>query len=115
MQRLTRFIVLLLAAICLMPGLYRRFLPTIHDSNIERWSSLDSLLDKVATYKEKTEALKRKIKKAMTYPSAVILVAILFAALAADRRWPFALLALVLLALLVLVVPVSALSMNFQN
>jgi type IV pilus assembly protein PilC len=38
---------------------------------------LDSILDKVATYKEKSEALKAKIKKAMGYPIAVILVAII--------------------------------------
>ncbi|WP_295541197.1 type II secretion system F family protein [uncultured Thiohalocapsa sp.] len=37
---------------------------------------LDVLLDKVASYKEKTESLKGKIKKAMFYPAAVILVAI---------------------------------------
>ena len=36
---------------------------------------LDSILDRVATYKEKTEALKSKIKKAMFYPIAVIAVA----------------------------------------
>ncbi len=38
---------------------------------------LDAILDKVATYKEKTEALKSKIKKAMFYPVAVIVVAII--------------------------------------
>ncbi len=38
---------------------------------------LDSILDKVATYKEKSEALKAKIKKAMGYPIAVIVVAII--------------------------------------
>lgn len=37
---------------------------------------LDVLLDKIATYKEKTESIKGKIKKAMFYPAAVILVAI---------------------------------------
>ena len=37
---------------------------------------LDSILDRVATYKEKTEALKSKIKKAMFYPIAVIVVAV---------------------------------------
>lgn len=36
---------------------------------------LDSILDRVATYKEKTEALKSKIKKAMFYPIAVLVVA----------------------------------------
>jgi type IV pilus assembly protein PilC len=36
---------------------------------------LDKLLDKIATYLEKTEAIKGKIKKAMFYPMAVIVVA----------------------------------------
>ncbi len=39
--------------------------------------TLEVMLDRVATYKEKTEALKAKIKKAMTYPIAVIFVAII--------------------------------------
>ncbi|MDZ7749327.1 MAG: type II secretion system F family protein [Halofilum sp. (in: g-proteobacteria)] len=42
----------------------------------EQSGTLDDLLDKIATYKEKTEALKAKIKKAMYYPIAVIVVAI---------------------------------------
>jgi type IV pilus assembly protein PilC len=42
----------------------------------EQAGALETLLDRVATYKEKTEALKAKIKKAMTYPIAVVLVAI---------------------------------------
>jgi len=37
---------------------------------------LDVLLDEIATYKEKTESLKGKIKKAMFYPAAVIAVAV---------------------------------------
>jgi type IV pilus assembly protein PilC len=41
----------------------------------EQAGALESLLDKVATYKEKTEALKKKIKKALTYPAAVLVVA----------------------------------------
>jgi type IV pilus assembly protein PilC len=43
----------------------------------EQAGALESLLDRVATYKEKTEALKAKIKKAMTYPIAVLVVAII--------------------------------------
>ncbi|TWE10584.1 type IV pilus assembly protein PilC [Pseudomonas sp. AG1028] len=43
----------------------------------EQSGALESLLDRVATYKEKTEALKAKIKKAMNYPIAVIAVAII--------------------------------------
>jgi len=41
---------------------------------------LDNILDKIATYKEKTEAIKAKIKKALTYPIAVIAVAFLITA-----------------------------------
>jgi len=41
----------------------------------EKSGALEALLDKVATYKEKTEALKAKIKKAMFYPIAVMVVA----------------------------------------
>jgi type IV pilus assembly protein PilC len=37
---------------------------------------LEIMLDRVATYKEKTEALKAKIKKALTYPIAVLVIAI---------------------------------------
>ncbi|MCU7937756.1 MAG: type II secretion system F family protein [gamma proteobacterium symbiont of Bathyaustriella thionipta] len=43
----------------------------------EHTGILDSILDKVATYKEKTEALKAKIKKAMFYPIAVMVVAVI--------------------------------------
>lgn len=41
----------------------------------EQSGTLETLLDKVATYKEKTEELKGKIKKALFYPAAVIVVA----------------------------------------
>lgn len=47
----------------------------------EQSGRLESLLDRIATYKEKTEALKAKIKKAMTYPVAVIVVAVIVTAL----------------------------------
>lgn len=47
----------------------------------EQSGALETLLDRVATYKEKTEALKAKIKKAMTYPIAVIVVAIIVSAI----------------------------------
>ena len=43
----------------------------------EQSGALENLLDRVATYKEKTEALKAKIKKAMNYPMAVVCVAII--------------------------------------
>lgn len=42
---------------------------------------LDTLLDKIATYKEKTEALKSKIKKALFYPTAVMVVAFIVTAI----------------------------------
>lgn len=42
----------------------------------EQSGALETMLDRIATYKEKTEALKSKIRKAMTYPIAVIVVAI---------------------------------------
>ena len=41
----------------------------------EQSGALETLLDRIATYKEKTEALKSKIKKAMNYPIAVVCVA----------------------------------------
>ncbi len=42
---------------------------------------LEDLLDKIATYKEKMESIKGKIKKAMFYPSAIIIVAVLVTSL----------------------------------
>ncbi|MCD5980429.1 type II secretion system F family protein [Pseudomonas phytophila] len=41
----------------------------------EQAGALEALLDRVATYKEKTEKLKAKIKKAMTYPIMVMIMA----------------------------------------
>jgi type IV pilus assembly protein PilC len=43
----------------------------------EQAGALETLLDKIATYKEKTEALKKKIKKALFYPAAVLAVAVI--------------------------------------
>ncbi|MCB1706906.1 MAG: type II secretion system F family protein [Halioglobus sp.] len=43
--------------------------------------TLEVMLDRVATYKEKTEQLKAKIRKAMTYPTAVICVALVVCAI----------------------------------
>ena len=43
----------------------------------EQAGALETLLDKIATYKEKTEAIKKKIKKALFYPSAVMGVAVI--------------------------------------
>ena len=47
----------------------------------EQAGVLEVLLDKIATYKEKTESIKGKIKKALFYPTAVIVVAILVVAI----------------------------------
>lgn len=46
----------------------------------EKSGSLDTMLDKVATYKEKIETIKKKIKKALTYPIAVLVVALVVTA-----------------------------------
>ena len=47
----------------------------------EQSGALETLLDRIATFKEKTEALKAKIKKALNYPIAVIVVAIIVTAI----------------------------------
>jgi len=43
----------------------------------EQAGALETLLDKIATYKEKTEAIKKKVKKALFYPAAVVVVAVI--------------------------------------
>jgi type IV pilus assembly protein PilC len=43
----------------------------------EQSGALETMLERVATYKEKSEILKSKIKKAMKYPIAVIVVAVI--------------------------------------
>lgn len=47
----------------------------------EQAGILDTILEKVATYKEKVEAIKGKIKSALFYPSAVITVAFIITAI----------------------------------
>ena len=47
----------------------------------EQSGALETLLDRIATYKEKTEAIKKKIKKAMFYPAAVLIVAFIVTAI----------------------------------
>jgi type IV pilus assembly protein PilC len=47
----------------------------------EQAGALETLLDKIATYKEKTEAIKKKIKKALFYPAAVVVVAVVVTAI----------------------------------
>jgi type IV pilus assembly protein PilC len=46
----------------------------------EQAGALETMLDKLATYKEKTEAIKAKIKKALFYPTAVLVVAFIVTA-----------------------------------
>ncbi|GLX81619.1 type II secretion system F family protein [Thalassotalea eurytherma] len=43
----------------------------------EQSGALETIFERIATYKEKAEALKAKIKKALTYPIAVIVIAII--------------------------------------
>jgi type IV pilus assembly protein PilC len=43
----------------------------------EQAGALEGLLEKVATYKEKSEAVKKKVKKALFYPAAVLVVAVI--------------------------------------
>lgn len=47
----------------------------------EQAGILDTLLNKIAMYKEKTEAIKSKIKKALFYPTAVVIVAFIITAI----------------------------------
>ncbi|WP_420600322.1 type II secretion system F family protein [Neptuniibacter sp.] len=47
----------------------------------EQSGALEQMLDRIATYKEKLESLKAKIKKALTYPTAVIVVGIVVSAI----------------------------------
>ncbi len=42
----------------------------------EQAGALESMLDRVATYQEKTQSLKARVRKALTYPVAVIIVAL---------------------------------------
>lgn len=46
----------------------------------EQAGTLETMLDKVATYKEKSEALKAKIKKALMYPIIVVVAAVVVSA-----------------------------------
>jgi len=47
----------------------------------EQAGVLETLLDKIATYKEKSESIKAKVKKALTYPIAVVVVAFIVTAI----------------------------------
>ncbi len=47
----------------------------------EQAGVLETLLDRIATYKEKTESMKKKIKKALVYPASVVVVGIVVTAI----------------------------------
>lgn len=47
----------------------------------EQSGALETMLDRVAIYKEKSEALKQKIKKAMKYPATVVVAAVIVSAI----------------------------------
>jgi len=47
----------------------------------EQAGALDTLLERVASYREKTQRLKARVRKAMTYPLAVLLVAVIVSAI----------------------------------
>ena len=47
----------------------------------EKSGALETMLARIATYLEKTEILKKKVKKAMTYPAAIVVVAIIVTAI----------------------------------
>ncbi|OHY82256.1 type II secretion system F family protein [Marinobacter sp. AC-23] len=47
----------------------------------EKAGALEKMLDRIALYLEKTELLKKKVKKAMTYPAAIVVVAIIVTAI----------------------------------
>lgn len=47
----------------------------------EQSGTLETLLNEIATYKEKTEALKAKVKKAMVYPASILVVAFVVTAI----------------------------------
>ena len=47
----------------------------------EQSGALEQMLDRIATYKEKTESMKAKVKKALFYPAAVVVVAFIVTAI----------------------------------
>lgn len=47
----------------------------------EQSGTLDTMLNRIALYKEKTDSLKRKVKKALYYPTAIIVIAIVVSAI----------------------------------
>ena len=47
----------------------------------ERAGALDTLLEKIASYKEKSEAIRKKVQRALFYPAAVVAVAVVVTAI----------------------------------
>lgn len=47
----------------------------------EASGALETMLDRIATYKEKSESIKKKVKKALFYPTAVMVVAMIVTAI----------------------------------
>ena len=62
------------AALKQHPNLFDELTCNLVESG-EQAGTLESMLEKVAVYKEKTEALKAKIKKALMYPAITLVVA----------------------------------------
>lgn len=59
---------------------HRRYFDDLFCSLVEsgeQSGSLETMLDRIATYKEKLESLKAKVRKALVYPAAIIAVAII--------------------------------------
>lgn len=65
-------------------GKFPRYFDELYVSLVatgEQSGKLEELLHRVATYKEKTEELKRKVKKALMYPAAVVVAAVVVTAI----------------------------------
>lgn len=59
-------------------GKHKKYFDRLYTSMVsagEESGKLDTLLDRVATYKEKMEAIKSKVKSAMMYPTIVLVIA----------------------------------------
>jgi type IV pilus assembly protein PilC len=62
-------------ALCKRPVFFNKLFCNLVDAG-EKSGSLDIMLDKIASYKEQIETIKKKIKKTLTYPIAVMLIAL---------------------------------------
>ena len=62
------------------PNLFNTLLCNLVEAG-EQSGTLDTMLNRIASYREKIEALSAKAKKALIYPAAVIIVAILVTAI----------------------------------